>query len=73
VLQGREGSISISQSGGSGTLGKLMGRTTYAGGYAAGDVRLLSSSPGGLPMRGLLMAESVAVEDIGKVGRATAV
>lgn len=41
---------------------------SFSGGaYCAGDVRLMSSSPGGLPQRGLLMAESVNLEDIGKV------
>lgn len=41
---------------------------SFSGGaYCAGDVRLLSSSPGGLQRRGLLLAESASVEEVGKV------
>jgi hypothetical protein len=46
---------------------KPLAMSFSGGAYCAGDVRLMSSSPGGLPQRGLLMAESVNLEDIGKV------
>lgn len=46
---------------------KPLAMSFSGGAYCAGDIRLMSSSPGGLPQRGLLMAESVNLEDIGKV------
>lgn len=39
---------------------------TYSGG-AYPDARLMSSSGGSLPLRGLLLAENVSVQDVGKV------
>lgn len=47
--------------------GKPLVMSFSGGAYCAGDVRLLSSSPGGLPQRGLLLAESASVEEVGKV------
>lgn len=40
---------------------------TYSGGAAAGDARLMSSGSGAMPQRGLLLAENVSVQDVGKV------
>ncbi len=39
-----------------------------SGGAAAGDARLLSGSgSGAMPQRGLLLAENITVQDVGKV------
>lgn len=41
---------------------------TYSGGTYP-DVRLMSSSGSSLPQRGLLLAENISVQDVGKVCR----
>lgn len=63
------GSLGLRREGSGTQVGQYKPLTiSFSGGvYCAGDMRLLSSSPGGLPQRGLLMAESVSVEDLGRV------